>query len=81
MQHCRQNIPTPVTGQLLGLDFAGELEITDSFPLPLKLDEEGEDTGYDHALEMMRYLREVNVDNNTVCFLKPFYKIIPKFSD
>jgi len=66
MQHCRQNIPTPVTGQLLGLDVKGELEITDSFPLPLKLDEEGEDTGSDHAYEMMKYLRDVNVDNNTV---------------
>jgi len=73
MQHCRQNIPTPVTGQLLGLDIKGELEVTDSFPLPLKLDEEGEDTGYDHALEMMRYLREVNVDNNTVGWYQSTY--------
>jgi len=73
MQHCRQNIPTPVTGQLLGLDFKGELEVTDSFPLPLKLDEEGEDTGSDHAYEMMKYLRDVNVDNNTVGWYQSTY--------
>jgi len=73
MQHCRQNIPTPVTGQLLGLDIKGELEVTDSFPLPLKLDEEGEDIGFDHALEMMKYLRDVNVDNNTVGWYQSTY--------
>jgi len=65
IQHCKQNSQSEsVTGQLLGLDFSGELEITDCFPLPLRQDEE-EDRGSAHALEMMKCLRD-QVDNNTV---------------
>jgi len=65
IQHCKQNSQSEsVTGQLLGLDFNGQLEITDSFPLPLRQDDE-EDRGSAHALEMMKCLRDV-VDNNTV---------------
>jgi len=53
-----------VTGQLFGLDVGGELEITDSFPFPLRQEDE-EDRGSLHAEEMMKLLRE-SVDNNTV---------------
>lgn len=78
IQHCRQSTQSEtVTGQLLGLDIRGELEITDCFPLPLRHDEE-EDRGSAHAMEMMKIIRD-NVDNNTVClyfilyFLSAFY--------
>lgn len=64
IQHCRQNTPSTVFGQLLGLAVDGALEITDSFALPLRGEDEGD--GTDYSYEMMRCLREVNVDNNTV---------------
>jgi translation initiation factor 3 subunit H len=65
IQHCRQNTQSEtVTGQLLGLDIRGELEVTDCFPLPLRHDDE-EDRGSAHALEMMKIIRDT-VDNNTV---------------
>jgi len=69
IKHCRDNIPEIVTGQLLGLDVGPTLEVTNSYPFP-KLAEEEEETepegGAEYQLEMMRCLREVNVDNNTV---------------
>lgn len=65
IQHCRQSTQAEtVTGQLLGLDIRGELEITDCFPLPLRHDDE-EDRGSAHAMEMMKTIRD-SVDNNTV---------------
>jgi len=65
VQHCRQNTQSvTVTGQLLGLDIRGELEVTDCFPLPLRHDDE-EDRGSAHAMEMMKIIRD-SVDNNTV---------------
>jgi hypothetical protein len=71
IQHCRQSTQSEtVTGQLLGLDIRGELEITDCFPLPLRQDEE-EDRGSAHAMEMMKIIRD-SVDNNTVCFCNDF---------
>ncbi|MCL7032414.1 hypothetical protein MKW94_020103, partial [Papaver nudicaule] len=51
IKHCKESSPALVTGQLLGLDVGSVLEVTNCFPFPL---------------EMMRCLREVNVDNNTV---------------
>jgi len=64
IQHCRQNIPTTVFGHLLGLAVDGTLEITDCFPLPMRGEDEGDPNEYSY--EMMKCLREVNVDNNTV---------------
>jgi len=69
IKHCRDSIPEIVTGQLLGLDIGTKLEVTNCYPFP-KLAEEEEETepegGAEYQLEMMRCLREVNVDNNTV---------------
>lgn len=31
-KHCRDNMPNPVSGQLLGLDVGPTLEVTDCFP-------------------------------------------------
>jgi len=50
----------------LGLDVDNILEVTDCFPLP---EEAADDTNY--QVDMMRCLREVNVDNNTVGWYQP----------
>ncbi|KAL4450191.1 hypothetical protein ABPG77_010860 [Micractinium sp. CCAP 211/92] len=68
-RHCRENDATAmVTGQLLGLDVGATLEVTDCFPYPGNLGEEEQEVGEgeSYQLEMMRCLREVNADNNTV---------------
>lgn len=68
-QHCSQNEGATIsTGQLLGLDVGGSLEVTDCFPYPGNAGEEHEEVGEgeSYQLEMMRCLREINADNNTV---------------
>ncbi|KAH9680094.1 eukaryotic translation initiation factor 3 subunit H [Citrus sinensis] len=67
IKHCKEFSPALVTGQLLGLDVGSVLEVTNCFPFPIQEeDEEIEADGANYQLEMMRCLREVNVDNNTV---------------
>uniref|UniRef100_A0A5B6Z2K4 Putative eukaryotic translation initiation factor 3 subunit H n=1 Tax=Davidia involucrata TaxID=16924 RepID=A0A5B6Z2K4_DAVIN len=67
IKHCKEFSPALVTGQLLGLDVGSVLEVTSCFPFPIREeDEEIEADGANYQLEMMRCLREVNVDNNTV---------------
>ncbi|KAG6527701.1 hypothetical protein ZIOFF_009827 [Zingiber officinale] len=67
IKHCNEFLPSLVTGQLLGLDVGSVLEVTNCFPFPIREeDEEIEADGANYQLEMMRCLREVNVDNNTV---------------
>eukprot|EP00891_Asterochloris_glomerata_P004352 jgi/Astpho2/4352/e_gw1.00066.13.1_t len=68
IKHCKESMPAVVTGQLLGLDIGQTLEITDCFPFPTRLDDEdaSDVDGASYQLDMMRCLREVNVDNNTV---------------
>jgi len=70
IRHCKESLPSFVTGQLLGLDIARALEVTNCFPFPSRDDADfaGEDDkdGAEYQVEMMRCLRNVNVDNNTV---------------
>ncbi|XP_022761780.1 eukaryotic translation initiation factor 3 subunit H isoform X2 [Durio zibethinus] len=67
IKHCKEFSPALVTGQLLGLDVGSVLEVTNCFPFPVREEEEEiEADGANYQLEMMRCLREVNVDNNTV---------------
>eukprot|EP00929_Paragymnodinium_shiwhaense_P052882 TRINITY_DN2647_c0_g2_i1.p1 TRINITY_DN2647_c0_g2~~TRINITY_DN2647_c0_g2_i1.p1 ORF type:complete len:317 (+),score=104.97 TRINITY_DN2647_c0_g2_i1:70-1020(+) len=69
MKHCRQQAPSPVTGQLLGLDVDDCLQVTHSFGYVQKSGEDGEriqDDGEQYQMDMLRRLREVNVDSNTV---------------
>lgn len=75
-------MPNFVSGSLLGLESSGILEITHSFPFPEPSQDnkstsdlikstpdvsqlDGLD-GHEYQLEMMKMLREVNVDNNCV---------------
>lgn len=39
IKHCRESFPNDVTGQLLGLDEKGILEVTNCFPFPADCDE------------------------------------------
>lgn len=68
-------MPALVTGQLLGLDIGRTLEVTNCFPFPTRNEEEGaeEDDGQEYQVEMMKCLREVNVDNNTVGWYQSTY--------
>lgn len=67
MKHCRQHVPHPVTGQLLGLDVDDTLQVTHCFGYVQKGGEEHvQDDGEQYQIEMLRRLREVNVDSNTV---------------
>lgn len=68
MKHCRQNSPQPVTGQLLGLDIDGKMQVTHSFGYVQQGTEEAahQDEGEEYSLAMQRLLREVNVDANSV---------------
>merc|ERR1712224_963208 len=80
VKHCKESLPALVTGQLLGLAFqrddASTLEVTNCFPFPSRSEDvEGnvEDDGADYRIAMMRCLREVNVDNNTVGWYQSTY--------
>ncbi|XP_024378110.1 eukaryotic translation initiation factor 3 subunit H isoform X2 [Physcomitrium patens] len=76
IKHCKECMPALVTGQLLGLDIGSILEVTNCFPFPSRggEDEDELDTdGANYQLEMMRCLREVNVDNNTVGWYQSTY--------
>jgi translation initiation factor 3 subunit H len=74
LKHCKENGVKQVTGQLLGLDVNGRLEVTNAFPYPSDSSEENDA----YQIEMMKCLRTVNVDNNTVgwyqsAFLSNFF--------
>jgi len=72
IKHCKENTPEFVTGQLLGLDSGSTLEVTNCFPTPFPNRSEwddgeaGGDAGLEYQIEMMKNLRDVNVDSNTV---------------
>lgn len=84
-KHCHESLPQMVTGSLLGLAVGnGVLEVTHAFPFPdprtdHKSSSEGDNDdaggleGHEFQLEMMRMLREVNVDNNCVGWYQSMY--------
>lgn len=74
VKHCDENSSRIVYGSLLGLDVEGVLEVTYSYPIPdpraeQQSGEEGaanEFDGQDYQIEMMKMLRDINLDNNCV---------------
>lgn len=71
VKHCSEN--QTVAGSLLGLDVDGVLEVTYSFAFPQPKSEnysyEGgaeELDGAEYQMEMLKMLRDVNIDNNCV---------------
>uniref|UniRef100_A0A0D6R8E6 Eukaryotic translation initiation factor 3 subunit H n=1 Tax=Araucaria cunninghamii TaxID=56994 RepID=A0A0D6R8E6_ARACU len=76
IKHCKECMPALVTGQLLGLDIGSVLEVTNCFPFPSRGAEEEDEAdadGANYQLDMMRCLREVNIDNNTVGWYQSTY--------
>jgi len=78
VKHVKESMPYLVTGQLLGLDIGRSLEVTNCFPFPSRGErEEQEDPDSESVVEyqweMMKCLREVNVDNNTVGWYQSAY--------
>lgn len=68
-KHCRES--TLATGRLLGIDIQSSLHITNSFPALISspTTEDGEETtteSADYTLQMLRSLRSLNYDANTV---------------
>ncbi|KAH6635726.1 hypothetical protein B0J18DRAFT_360202 [Chaetomium sp. MPI-SDFR-AT-0129] len=82
VKHCSSSFPTPATGSLVGMDSNGFLEITNAFPFPTvdvsSTDSHQSDASSLAAAaprakaniayqnEMIRHLKEVNVDANNV---------------
>ncbi|OQR84192.1 eukaryotic translation initiation factor 3 subunit H [Achlya hypogyna] len=81
IKHCHENLPRSVAGSLLGLEADATLEVTNSFPSPTVAATPGavptSPTGKDksvqfaaesdeYQIDMMKNLREVNMDNNKV---------------
>ena len=77
VKHCNDNLPSMVAGSLLGLDVDGILEVTYSYPFPTSKsegdDEKDDLEGQDYQLEMMKMLRDVNMDNNCVGWYQSTY--------
>jgi translation initiation factor 3 subunit H len=56
------------------LDVGSTLEVTHCFPFPNRADDEADDAdGANYQLEMMRRLREVGIDNNTMGWYQSTY--------
>ena len=82
IKHCSQKFPVTATGSLVGLDVSGTLEVTNTFPFPIvDIPQESHyDAPYfnvaaaaprakantSYQQEMVKMLREVNVDANNV---------------
>lgn len=73
-KHCDENSSRIVYGSLLGLDVDGILEVSYAYPIPdPKTDSEAnaddianDFDGQGYQVEMMKMLRDVNMDNNCV---------------
>lgn len=83
-RHCSTSFPTTATGSIVGMDNKETLEITNTFPFPTVDSASAEGHQGDSSLaaaaaprqkaniayqnEMVRHLKEVNVDANNVGF-------------
>lgn len=82
IKHCASRFPTTATGSLVGMDVNSTLEVTNSFPFPvveIPQDAQYDQQHFNSAAaaprakantayqaEMIRTLREVNIDANNV---------------
>jgi len=77
IKHCNDNLPTLVSGSLLGVDVNGILEVTYAYPFPVP--KGNEETGYDgsdgieYQKDMMIRLRDMNIDDNCVGWYQSTY--------
>lgn len=74
VKHCQDSLPSMVQGALLGLAVDGNiLEITHAFPNPFDSSGKDDEIDEEYQMDMMRMLREVNVDNNCVGWYQSMY--------
>ena len=73
VKHCTESFPALVSGQVLGLDVNGVLEVTNCFSYPQDKEEDDSKAGQKYQVQMMKNLREVNVDNNSVGWYQSAY--------
>lgn len=73
IKHCRESLPSFVSGCLLGLDVGRTLEVTNCFPCPSAPEDDGADDSQDFQLEMLKSLREVNADHNQIGWYSSTY--------
>lgn len=67
IKHCHDNASQEVTGSLVGLDNESTLEITNCFPFPHQsFDDDDDKEGDMYQMEMLKMLRDVNIDDNCV---------------
>lgn len=66
LKHARENPAEATSGPLLGLNLQNCLEITNCFPFPSSVGGDDEDGGQRYLIEMLKCLREVNVDHHQV---------------
>ena len=82
IKHCSSRFPTTATGSLVGMDINGILEVTNTFPFPVvdlppeaQFDQQHFNSAAaapraksnaSYQTEMIRMLREVNVDANNI---------------
>ncbi|OIW31858.1 hypothetical protein CONLIGDRAFT_629552 [Coniochaeta ligniaria NRRL 30616] len=82
VRHCASSFPTTATGSIVGMDLEGVLEITNTFPFPTVEVSSSDNHANDasslaaaaprakanvaYQNEMIRHLKEVNVDANNV---------------
>jgi translation initiation factor 3 subunit H len=66
MRHCPTADPALRAGSLLGMDVEGVQQVTNCYPLPTMDDDFTDKDMEAYHINMLRMLREVNVDNNCV---------------
>jgi translation initiation factor 3 subunit H len=67
IKHCSQVYPTSCAGSIVGMDVGTKLEVTNSFPFPAaESDSPISKPNIAYQNDMIKYLREVNVDANNV---------------
>lgn len=79
VKHCHECLPTMVTGSLLGLDVNNTLEVSFAYPFPSAKSDLGDADakaafdGQEYQIEIMKLLRDVNIDNNCVGWYQSMY--------
>lgn len=74
IKHCTQSLPELCAGSLLGMDTESHsLEVTNCFPFPVNADDDPDYDATEYHSEMMKLLRDVNVDNNSVGWYRSAY--------
>ena len=71
VKHCTDISPGEATGSILGLDKDGILHITYAYPFPNASEKDFD--GNEYQIEMMKNLREVNVENYCVGWYKSVF--------